>query len=531
MGREFDVIVVGSGFGGAVTACRLAEAGASVLVLERGRRWTRADYPRQPADAWLFDHGRPEKHNGWLDLRFYNKMAIAQGAGVGGGSLCYSSVVMEADAERFTLGWPPELTRAELDPYYSQVRTMLAVRPIPPGQHTGRYKLMQQAAQKSGLADRFSSVPLALSFDPEWNYNLSDPISEKHSKPFTNAQGQPQGTCVHLGNCDIGCEVRAKNTLDLNYIPRAEQCGASVRPLHLVRSILPDGTGYRVTFDRIEQGRLVPGEERGRRVVIAAGSLGTTELLLRARDEHRTLPNISRLLGQRWSANANVLTPDLYPQTTKVEQSIGPTISGGLDFMDGSAGGPRFYVEDDGFPNLLLNAVRAKLRTGALSLLGIALRAHLARREGELNPLGNVMMWLGEGVDAGDGRLYLGRSWLPPWKKELKLDWNVARSRPVIEAILAAHGRLSRANGGSLQVPWYWTFLRSLVTVHPLGGCRMGQTASDGVVDHRGEVFGYPNLFVADGSVLPVPVGRNPSMTIAALAERSARLIATDGPP
>ena len=258
MGRGFDVIVVGSGFGGAVTACRLAEAGASVLVLERGRRWTKAEYPRQPDDAWLFDHGRPEKHNGWLDLRFFKRMAVAQGAGVGGGSLCYSSVVMEADAERFAQGWPPEITRAELEPYYSQVRTMLAVRPIPPGQHTGRYKLMQEAARLGGLAGRFSSVPLALSFDPEWNYNLPDPLSETHSKSFINAQGQQQGTCVHLGNCDIGCEVLREEYTRPELHPRAEQCGAEVRPLHVVRSIRPDGTGYRVMFDRIERGHLIP---------------------------------------------------------------------------------------------------------------------------------------------------------------------------------------------------------------------------------------------------------------------------------
>ena len=114
---------------------------------------------------------------------------------------------------------------------------------------------------------------------------------------------------------------------------------------------------------------MIAGEERGERVVLAAGSLGTTELLLRCRDQYRTLPTLSRLLGEGWSSNANVLTPDHYPPTTKVEQSIGPTISGGLDFMDGSAGGPRFYVEDDGFPNLMLNAVRAKLRTGAFEPL------------------------------------------------------------------------------------------------------------------------------------------------------------------
>jgi cholesterol oxidase len=199
--------------------------------------------------------------------------------------------------------------------------------------------------------------------------------------------------------------------------------------------------------------------------------------------------------------------------------------------MDGSAGGQRFFVEDDGFPNLLLNALAAKLRGGSFSLLGYALRAHLKRSTTEANPLGGVMMWLGEGVDAADGQLYLGRSLFAPWKRQLKLAWNVARSAPVIEAILAIHGRLSAAAGGSLRVPLYWTLLRSLVTVHPLGGCAMGQTALDGVVDHRGEVFGYPNLFVADGSVLPVPVGRNPSMTIAAIAERTSRLMAAGKGP
>lgn len=529
MSRRFDLIVVGSGFGGAVTACRLAEAGARVLVLERGRRWTPSEYPRRPGDAWLFDHDRPDKHHGWLDLRFFKGMAVAQGAGVGGGSLCYSSAVMEADADRFADGWPPEIDRAELDPSYDRVRAMLGVRPIPAGQRTRRHKLMEEAASKSGLADRFSSVPLAVSFDPDWSYDLPDAVNPRHSKPFTNAQGRPQGSCVHLGNCDLGCEVQAKNTLDLNYIPAAEDHGAEVRPLHVVRSVRPDGGGYAVTFDRIDGGRLVPGEERADRVVLAAGSLGTTELLLRCRDEYRTLPGVDARLGESWSANANVLTPDHYPNNQDVQQSIGPTISAGLDFMDGSVDGQRFYIEDDGFPNLLLNAVDAKLRAGKLSMLGFALRAHLRRGTREVNPLGNVMMWLGEGVDAADGRLDLRRRWFAPWKKSLRLAWDVTRSKPVIDAILEVHSRLSRANGGSLRIPLYWRFLRSLVTVHPLGGCPMGRCAGEGVVDHRGEVFGYPGLFVADGSVLPRPVGRNPSMTIAALAERTARLMAESG--
>ena len=363
MAGGFDVIVVGSGFGGAVIACRLAEAGARVLVLERGRRWTTAQYPRRPEDAWLFDPGRPDKHNGWLDLRFYKGMAVALGAGVGGGSLCYSSVVIEADPGRFSRGWPAEINAAELAPYYEKARLMLGARPIPPGQPTQRHKLLKEAADKLGVSDRFLSLPLAVSFDPEWTYELPDPLDPRHSKTFVNPQGQRQGTCIHLGNCDIGCDVQAKNTLDLNYIPAAEQRGDEVRPLHLVRSIHPERSGYRVVFDRIENGRLIRCEERGERVVVAAGSLGSTELLLRCRDEYRTLPRLSRSLGHNWSANANVFTPDFYRNADVVRQSIGPTISAGLEFLDGSVGGQRFLVEDDGFPNLLLNAATAKLRS------------------------------------------------------------------------------------------------------------------------------------------------------------------------
>src|SRR3954451_21031994 len=121
MGQRFDVIVVGSGFGGAVTACRLAEAGARVLVLERGRRWAPEEFPRAPTDPWLFDHAHPEKRHGWLDLRMSPRMTVALGAGVGGGSLCYSSVVMPADPDYFARGWPDEIPRAELEPYYAKV--------------------------------------------------------------------------------------------------------------------------------------------------------------------------------------------------------------------------------------------------------------------------------------------------------------------------------------------------------------------------------------------------------------------------
>ena len=170
---------------------------------------------------------------------------------------------------------------------------------------------------------------------------------------FTNKHGAPQGTCVHLGNCDIGCDVLAKNTLDRNYLYVAEnQCHADIRPLHLVDRIeqLADGT-YRVSFDSLETGRRVPGSETARIVIVAAGSMGSTELLLRARDVHGTLPRVSSTLGLHWSGNGDFLTPAFYP-FRDVEASKGPTIASAIDFEDGSEGGNKFWIQDGGIPDL-----------------------------------------------------------------------------------------------------------------------------------------------------------------------------------
>ena len=525
MPETYDAIVVGSGFGGAIAARRLAEKGARVLLLERGRRWAPPDYPRKPNDPWLFNVRHPQKRNGWLDLRLFKNMIVAQGAGVGGGSLAYSSVALEAHPSLFTSGWPAEITYDELKPHYDAVAREMNLQTIPDGQLTQRMKLAREAAERLGHGDRFAKAPLAVTFDPNWTYQLQDPFDRRHSRAHANAHGQQQGTCIHLGNCDIGCDVRAKNSLDVNYIPRAEQQGAEVRPLHIVRVIEPEGSAYRVGFDRIDKGELVRGEARAARVFVAAGSLGTTELLLRCRDEHRTLPNLSAALGRNWSPNANVLSMASYPDPARVEQSVGPTIGSVVDFMDG-ASGYRFVIEDDGFPNVLLNALHASIGDDGMSELSAALTQSFEREAGGKNLARDVMVWLGAGIDAGDGELRLKRAWPSFWDHALDLDWSAEGSAPVVEAMLEMHRRMTEATGGRLRADLGWRVFRSLLTLHPLGGCRMGGSAADGVVDHLGRVFGYPNLFVVDGAIVPGSVGRNPSHTIAALAERIAASVA-----
>jgi cholesterol oxidase len=267
---------------------------------------------------------------------------------------------------------------------------------------------------------------------------------------------------------------------------------------------------------------MIRGEETADRVVLAAGSLGTTELLLRCRDEYRTLPSLSPTLGTRWSSNANFISMATYSERHRVRQSTGPTIAGMLDFTDGAFRRERFVVEDDGFPNLLLNVFKAHVATGAKTRFGRQLLKDFEAHLRDDTPLRDLMLWLGAGKDAGDGQLLLKRRWLRPWTRALHLNWEVERSEGVLNAMEAMHQNLTEATGGRARALPTWSLFKSLLTLHPLGGCPMGASPGAGVVDHLGHVHGYRNLIVADGAIVPTPTVRNPSHTIAALAERIA---------
>jgi cholesterol oxidase len=521
---SYDVVIIGSGFGGAVSACRLANAGHSVLVLERGRRWTPQTYPRQPEDAWVWEQSMPEVLNGWIDLRFLKNMWVAQGAGVGGGSLIYANISINAKPQAFDAGWPSQINYGVLEPYYERVRDMLDSKPLPDGQLTKRFLLMREAAEKAGYADRFRKLDLAVTFDEDFT---PDPaaIDSKNSKTWTNRFGKQQGTCYHCGNCDIGCDVSARNTLDLNYIADAERAGATVQPLSMVTHISRDKDGWRVHYDRLQNGRREPAEVFARRVVLGAGSLGSTEILLRSRDQYGTLPDLCKSLGRGWSSNGDFLTPAFYGDGRRVDPTIGPTITCAIDFLDGSKDGARFFVEDGGFPKVFYNYLAAKLKqVGKFGPRARFLR-HLLSSFDVQNPLSNMMPWFGQGVDAADGDFYLARRWYAPWQRYLELDWDATESEHAVNGLVNMHKELSKATGGEAVVPLTWTVLRMLVTPHPLGGCGMAASPSAGVVDHAGRVFGHPGLYVLDGSIVPRPLGLNPSKTIAALAERGVELM------
>src|SRR5258706_6809971 len=309
---DFDAVVIGSGFGGAVSALRLTEGGYRVMVLERGRRWQRKDYPSISQQDWLWDEGDPAQTNGWFDIRLLGNISTVSAAGVGGGSLHFANVVIDAQPDLFNVGWPHEINSQVLAPYYQKVSEVLHPRKIPANQFSNRTKLLKEAANLAGFGAQYDEVDLNIKFNENYAYDASRAPRQEDSVMTPNADGIDQGFCVHLGACVLGCPVEARNTLALNYLPRAEKRGAEVRPLHVVRKIEPITGGYRVHFDRIENGKLKAGSVTGRVVVVSGGSVGSTELLLRNQKQNKTLPNLGKLLGGNGCANGNYLSPALH---------------------------------------------------------------------------------------------------------------------------------------------------------------------------------------------------------------------------
>ncbi len=520
---DFDVIVIGSGFGGAVTSCRLAEKGKKVLVLERGKKWDRTTYPRELEDEWIWSHVDPEQYHGWTDLRRFKGMAVIAGAGVGGGSLIYANVSAVPPESVFESGWPPEITFGVLQSYYATVADVLDIHEVPQNQWSPRVQLMKEAADKLGQSQRFRPAKLAVSFDSNLVYDFDTEPNLKNSKRFTNKHGVEQGTCAHLGECDIGCRADAKNTLDKNYLHIADKNGAEIRPLHLVTKIEAIAGGYCVYHNEFKNGGSIPGSTTAERVILAAGSMGSTELLLQCRDIHRTLPGLSPSLGKHWSSNGDFLTPAMYLHRT-LWPDRGTTIGAVIDYLDASDNGKTYWIQDGGTPNVmnkyfeaLLNRVRKQPSESHL-LEGFNMKSllqHLTLFTANFDVFKQMMPWFAQGVDAGDGELLLTNG-------TLDLKWDITRSLPLFETIEKRHHTLAEATDGHPFPLPTWALSHELITPHPLGGCNMAATPNDGVVNHEGEVFGYKNLYVADGAIIPKPLGVNPSRTISALAERIA---------
>ena len=525
MRPQYDVVVIGSGFGGAITACRLAQAGRSVCILEKGRRWEKTEFPRstgEVANHAFWDEEDIEQGRGFVEYKVFKNMDVIQGVGVGGGSLHYFNVHIQPPEMIFNQDpWPESITLQNLQPYYTVAREMLAAKPLTPPE--GRVLPKR--------TDAFLSASAAIGRD---DAKLIDICVYTGPDGQPSPGGQPQDACVYCGNCLIGCHVHAKNTLDLNYIPIAEQNGAEVHPLHQADYIEPlDGEeGYIVHYQRLpndpSDGESVPGQVIGKKVIVSGGTLGSNELLLRSRDVKRTLPNISKNLGHRFSGNGDFLFAGTHYEDRQIDPGRGPAITAGVGFADGSQ---HIYIEDLGFPDPFMWYLNGMIPTRDKFLNRLAEGfKYLARSIGLGKFVGidveierllnggimtNFLPYLGMGTDAANGKITLDFS------GDAYVKWNTHASRKMFNDMIDILKDMSKQSGGHFFNSFLWD-IGKLLTAHPLGGCYMSDSPEEGVTNEYGEVWGYPGLYVADASVIPTALSVNPTATISALSERIA---------
>jgi cholesterol oxidase len=519
----YDVVVVGSGFGGGVTACRMAEQGLKVCVLERGRRFAPADFPNRPDEAprafWhpLLNPG------GMLDLRLMRDLAVITAAGVGGGSLVYANVQLRAPATVFEeAAWPESITRAELDPYYDRTEEALDPHETPADPPLEKIRAFDAMAERAGRTA--TRLPLAVHF------------GEDRLHPFS---GVAQQGCKNKGLCDIGCPVLAKNTVDITYLARAETHGAEVFPLHEVARIDPPSgsrrhwrVGFRDLASRSD------GSVEAPLLVLAAGTIGSSRLLLKNRGQ---LSGLSPALGSRFSGNGDALALALDPTASGVtgaHTEFGPTMTSRIDYTDERG----FMVADGGLPEGFGGLLAIVRQTSALTGWGrVVLRVknaatklgitdiHVAPRNVKLKeqePIGDSLVFLMIGRDAADGQMRL-----TPLFGSFDIRWKKSDSAKLFAAMQQTAGELAKAAGAKSFFALDAGPLGKFITVHPLGGCPMSDDPSAGVTDDSGRVHGFDGLYVLDGSIVPTALGVNPSKTIAALAERGVeRLLAARGP-
>jgi cholesterol oxidase len=503
----YQAIVIGSGFGGSVAACRLAQAGVDVGLLERGRRYQPGGFPRHPVRYDLMDW----HHGGPYDVRPMRDVLVVQGAGFGGGSLIYANVQMRPPAEAFDGGWPPGYSRATLDPYYDLVAHMLDITPVPDDaeadQPPPKARLMESAANRLGRGAEFFRPNLAVRFDGAGE------------SPTPNKFGALQSGCINCGACDIGCNVGAKNTLDLNYLTLAERFGAEAATRAEATSLAPTEEGFTVRFRDLEDDggeRTVAAEQ----VFLCLGAVNSTELLLRCRDQHRTLPRLSPKLGTGYSANGDFLAFGL-GTSPSFEATNGPTITTACIYdVEQNGRRVRLTVEDGGYSTQLYHSLPLLHPIRLAELIGQELGGRLEHHARGLHRLlqeegDATAALLVMGRDSADGTIELAQP-----HHRLRVRWDTDSNMALYAAETAACRELVAALGGRLAFPPNWSFLGQPSAPHNLGGCPMAASPDAGAVDSEGGVFGYPGLHVLDSAIIPAAVGVNPSHTIAAVAER-----------
>ena len=519
--EHFDFVIVGSGFGGSVSAFRLVEKGYRVVVLEEGRRFADSDFPKTNWRFWDYLWLPTLRLRGFMRLTFLREAMVLHGCGVGGGSLVYANVLMEPDPEFFE---EPEWRRLAdwrsiLRPHYETARRMLGVAVAP--RFASADLALREVADSYGLGSTFRAAEVGVFF--------GEPGLEQPD-PYFGGEGPTRAGCIFCGGCMVGCRYNAKNTLVKNYLYLAEKRGAVIRSEARVTAIHANETPspsrrFTVEYQRAAGWRGLPLSVAADHVVVAAGTLGTLELLLRCRDEIGSLPRLSPRLGEQVRTNSEALLGS-GARHSAVDFSEGLAISADVLVDPITRVQPVRYPKGSSFMRLLaLPLIEGRNQPWGRRFLRVALailrrpldflNSLLGPRWAERTTILLVMQRL-------ENQMTL--RWGPRRLPFLGNGLHAARDalRPAPGEIVQAHRVVrdfARRTNGVAMGNVAETLFDMAATAHLIGGCPMGLSAAEGVVDLSCRVHNYPGLFVIDGTVLPANPGINPSLTIAALAE------------
>ena len=524
----YDYVIIGSGFGGSVSALRLREKGYSVLVLEKGKRFEDKDFPKTnwnlPKFLWL----PAFRCFGFFHMTFLNGQLALHGNGVGGGSLTYGNVLMEPDDRLFQSPAWRDLAdwKTILKPHYQSAHRMLGVARNP--KLWPADEKLKEIAQELGRGATFEALDVGVFF--------GDPEKEGQTvpDPYFDGEGPARAGCIHCGGCMVGCRENAKNMLTKNYLYLAEKKGAKVMPEVTVTDIRPaksEDFKYEVLYKSTTNPFSGTQTVRARYVIVSAGALGTIELLLRCREVTKSLPQISHRLGDNVRTNSeNIL--GVTSRDTQTDYSKGIAISSIFQADDVTRVEPVRYSDGSSFIRLMT----------APHVEGNSLSARFFNTFGELlrHPIDFLYSkffarWaryttilLVMQVEENLTHIRLGRNLFTFFRRGLVIkkdvDHPIPTQIPIGNHVTQA---LAQKVNGIPQAAFTDSLFNFPTTAHLMGGVPFGRDDKEGVIDLDFQVFNYPGLFVVDGSVMPANPGVNPSLTITALAEYAMSKIQT----
>ena len=528
LAQRYDVVVVGSGYGGGVTASRLSRAGKRVAVLERGREIQTGQFPQKFSELKnefqvTGANFRTGSEQAIYDVRLGRDMHVLVGCGLGGGSLVNAGVSLVPDRRVFTDdAWPGQVAQdGFIEEGYRRAEQWLRPASDPRAREMTKYKVLDRAAGEAGGA--IVAPRIAVSFED-----------------IVNPAGVTQAACTRCGDCCAGCNVGAKNTVALTYLPDAVRHGAELFTGLKVDTIRKGADGlWKVSARAVgaDRGTVSDVTIEAPVVVLAAGTLGSTEILLRSREAGLA---VSDRLGQRFSANGDIIAfgygakPTVnavgigYPPKV-ADLEVGAAVSGQLEYYDAETLTNEVRVQEGALPSAFASVLPVLFVPNG-RLLGALQSLVNGVYKG---PFAHLQTFFAVSHDSASGRFSLEDN-------QLALSWANAKDEPVYAHLDKILSKLVAASGGSyVKNPLAGTVMgHQPATAHPLGGCGMGRERTDGVVDHKCRVFNgaanagdtdvHEGLYVIDGAVIPRSLGVNPLLTITAVAERAMLHFAQD---